>query len=264
MKVDKHIHTPFCPHGSPDSLQQYVEQAISLNFCEISFTEHAPLPKSFSDPTPDRDSGMDPDKLDRYIQNVQQVKKEFERDIRINIGLEVDFIEGFEHETIDFLNEYGPYLDDSILSVHFLKHEEGYDCLDFSADVFAHIVQKFGSVSKVYDKYYNTVLRSVQANLGVYKPKRIGHMTLVHKFQTRFPYEDTLSPIILAILDEIKMKDLALDYNGAGLFKPLCKEAYPAPFVVKAAQQKKIPLVYGSDAHCAKDLGQGYGELHLG
>jgi histidinol-phosphatase (PHP family) len=89
-------------------------------------------------------------------------------------------------------------------------------------------------------------------------------MTLVHKFQTRFPYEDTLSPIILSILDEIKMKDLALDYNGAGLFKPLCKEAYPAPFVVKAAQQKKIPLVYGSDAHCAKDLGQGYGELHLG
>ncbi|MEH7508191.1 histidinol phosphatase, partial [Priestia megaterium] len=30
MKVDKHIHTPFCPHGSPDSLHQYVEQAISL------------------------------------------------------------------------------------------------------------------------------------------------------------------------------------------------------------------------------------------
>lgn len=206
---------------------------------------------------------MDPDKLDCYIQNVQQVKKEFERDIRINIGLEVDFIEGFEHETTDFLNEYGPYLDDSILSVHFLKHEEGYDCLDFSADVFAHIVQKFGGVSKVYDKYYNTVLRSVQANLGVYKPKRIGHMTLVHKFQTRFPYEDTLSPIILAILDEIKMKDLALDYNGAGLFKPLCKEAYPAPFVVSDPTEK-IPLVYGSDAHCAKDLGQGYGELHLG
>ncbi len=69
-------------------------------------------------------------------------------------------------------------------------------------------------------------------------------MTLVHKFQTRFPYEDTLSPIILSILDEIKMKDLALDYNGAGLFKPLCKEAYPAPFVVKALANRKKSLSY--------------------
>lgn len=54
--------------------------------------------------------------------------------------MEVDFIEGFEYEIIDFLNEYGFYFDDSIFFVYFLKYEEGYDCLDFSVDVFVYIV----------------------------------------------------------------------------------------------------------------------------
>ena len=28
MKKDGHIHTPFCPHGSTDSFEQYIEKAI--------------------------------------------------------------------------------------------------------------------------------------------------------------------------------------------------------------------------------------------
>ena len=44
MKRDGHIHTPFCPHGTKDSFEEYIEKALSLGFKEISFTEHAPLP----------------------------------------------------------------------------------------------------------------------------------------------------------------------------------------------------------------------------
>ncbi|TYR82141.1 histidinol-phosphatase HisJ [Priestia megaterium] len=261
MKVDRHIHTPFCPHGSQDSLQQYVEKAITLGFSEISFTEHAPLPSGFIDPTPKQDSGMNPGDLEHYLREVQAIKTEYKHNIKINIGLEVDFIDGFESETTCFLDQYGPYLDDSILSVHFLRKDGCYFCLDYSEDAFAHIVQKFGDVSKVYGKYYETLLKSIQADLGMYKPNRIGHMTLVHKFQKRFPCHDSFSTMIATILNEIKKYNLQLDYNGAGLFKPLCQETYPSPSIVEMARQKKIPLIYGSDAHCAKDVGQGYSQL---
>ena len=44
LKKDGHIHTPYCPHGTLDPFQNYIEKAIQNDFQEISFTEHAPLP----------------------------------------------------------------------------------------------------------------------------------------------------------------------------------------------------------------------------
>ncbi|HHY21833.1 MAG TPA: PHP domain-containing protein, partial [Bacilli bacterium] len=53
---DGHVHTPFCPHGSKDELEEYVLRAIELGLTGLTFTEHAPLPLSFEDPTPEQDS----------------------------------------------------------------------------------------------------------------------------------------------------------------------------------------------------------------
>ena len=55
---DGHIHTPYCPHGTDDKFEQYVEKAIKVGLDEISFTEHFPLPKGFTDPAPNNDSSI--------------------------------------------------------------------------------------------------------------------------------------------------------------------------------------------------------------
>lgn len=39
---DGHIHTPYCPHGTDDSFEEYVQKAIQVGVDEISFTEHFP------------------------------------------------------------------------------------------------------------------------------------------------------------------------------------------------------------------------------
>lgn len=258
MKIDGHIHTPFCPHGTKDDFEDYINRAIQLGYGEISFTEHAPLPKGFIDPTPEMDSGMDVGKLEDYFLQLAKYKIKYETDIKINIGLEVDFIEGFEEETKLFLNEYGHLLDDSILSVHFLKKGSEYYCLDYSPDMFQQMVGEFSSVKHIYEAYYDTVLQSISSDLGTYKPKRIGHLTLVHKFQKKFQPRKDFSAVILTVLDQIADKNLMLDYNGAGVNKPLCQEPYPPIWVIEEAMKRKIPLIYGSDAHRAKDLNQGY------
>ncbi|MFT4414976.1 histidinol-phosphatase HisJ [Fredinandcohnia humi] len=258
MKVDGHIHTPFCPHGTKDSFEQYISRAIELGFNEITFTEHAPLPSNFIDPTPKKDSGMDPENLERYIAEISVLKKKYASDLKINIGLEVDYIEGYEEDTKTFLNEYGTYLDDSILSVHFLKKDEKYYCVDYSPDMFQIMIQEFSSIEGVYEAYYNTLLLSISADLGVYKPKRIGHISLVHKFQKKFPIANSFEKKVTEVLDLVAKMGLALDYNGAGINKPLCREPYPPEKVVKEAIKRKIPLVYGSDAHSSKDLNQGF------
>jgi histidinol-phosphatase (PHP family) len=256
-KVDGHVHTPFCPHGSPDSFEMYVERAISLNYSVITFTEHAPLPEGFVDTTPDQDSGMDPSRIKDYFDTLDSLKEKYKDKITIRSGLEVDYIEGFEKETEEFLSIYGPRMDDSILSVHFLQHRGKWDCLDFSPDVFEAMMSYYGSVDEIYKRYYMTVLKSIRADLGIHKPKRIGHITLVKKFQQLFPASHSFSDDISLILQEVALRDLELDYNGAGFVKPYCGESYPSPDVVKQAHALGIKTVYGSDAHTADGLNQG-------
>ena len=258
---DGHVHSKFCPHGSKDIFQAYIDQALELGITEISFTEHAPLPVGFTDPTPLQDSAMKMEDFSLYLEEIEGLREQYKGKITIHTGLEVDYIEGFERETTQFLNKYGPYLSDSILSVHFLKLEKEYDCMDYSPEVFGEMITRYGGIEKVYEAYYRTLLLSIRTDLGPYKPKRIGHMTLVKKFQKKYPCSVSFNKEILEILNEVKNRNYELDYNGAGTAKPLCREPYPPADVASLAIQMQIPMVYGSDAHQVKELLQGYEQL---
>jgi histidinol-phosphatase (PHP family) len=257
IRKDGHIHSPFCPHGTKDKTANYVEEAIKLGFEEISFTEHAPFPNGFVDTTPTKDSAMSMYELEEYLIEVKELKIEYNKKIKINVGLEIDYIEGFEEETKCFLNKYGPQLDDAILSVHFLKNGSRYDCVDYSPELFNKMISDYGSIDQIYQKYFETVKKSISANLGIYKPKRIGHITLIKKFHKKFPSNQSFEKEILDLLKLVKEKDYELDYNGAGTAKPLCRETYPPDWVIAEAKKLQIPLVYGSDAHQVKELNQG-------
>ncbi|WP_202407149.1 histidinol-phosphatase HisJ [Pseudalkalibacillus hwajinpoensis] len=261
ISYDGHIHSPFCPHGSTDQFEEYVEAAIQAGYKGMTFTEHAPLPKTFTDPVPDKDSGMKWGDVHSYFNSIQQLKEKYKGLIEINSGLEVDYIEGYEEETRQLLDSVGPLLDDAILSVHFIKHGDFYTCLDYSPEAFNDLIQALGSVEMVHKKYYETVLKSIKSNLGNYKPTRIGHMTLANKFQKKYPVKNDFQSEIATILIAIKDHNYSLDYNGAGTVKPLCEETYPSDEVVKEALKREIPLVYGSDAHSAKGIGQGADRL---
>jgi len=263
MKQDAHIHSPFCPHGTKDTFKMYIEEAIRSEFTDISFTEHAPAPQGFIDPVPNRDSFLDSRLLDSYIFELQQLKKQYASHISIKIGLEVDFIKGFENETIQLLNDIGPALDDSILSVHFLLNEKKYTCIDYSPETFMEFTQQLGSVENVYSLYYKTVQDSISADLGLYKPKRIGHPTLIHKFQLVHGVLVNDHDMISQTLKLMKERHYELDVNSAGFAKQFCKEPYPPQRYISAAKELGIPLVFGSDAHSAKDLHQYYEHVYI-
>lgn len=262
MKRDGHIHTPFCPHGTPDALDAYIEKAILSGFSDISFTEHAPLPPSFTDTTPMKDSGMDMEVLPLYLDAVAKAKDAYKNDIRIRVGLEVDFIEGYEAETRTFLDSVGPSLDDAILSVHFLKAGPHYYCLDYSKEVFMDLARAAGSVEAAYDLYYDTVEASIDADLGPYKPKRIGHPTLAHKFQLAHGAAVDDGDRIKGVLEHMAHAGFELDANSAGYSKPDCLEPYPPLKWLAYAEALRIPLVFGSDAHSVNGLHKDYGRLY--
>lgn len=258
LKIDGHIHTPFCPHGSTDSFELYIEKAIANNFDSISFTEHAPLPINFIDPTPDQDSGMKAEYLPLYIKQLNELKLKYQAQIDIKIGLEVDYIVGYEEQTKAFLNEFGPMLDDSILSVHFLLLNDSYTCIDYSKDVYIQFAKEIGSTQAMYDMYYDTVLQSIHADLGPFKPKRIGHPTLIHKFQLAHTETIDDTARIQQVLLEMKRYNLQVDFNSAGFSKEYCKESYPHTQFLPYIRQIGLPFIFGSDAHTASDLHQHY------
>lgn len=259
---DGHTHSPYCPHGSTAELKSYIEAAVNKGFTHYSITEHAPLPEGFSDPTPKQDSAMQLNQLEHYLHSCQELKCSYAKDITILVGLEVDYIAGYEKEIERFINTYGPELDDSILSLHFMQNnEDNWICLDYSAEIFnSGLVSSFGSVDAVYARYYQQLLQAVNAELGRYKPRRIGHINLIEKFKRKYPSlaKDIWWSSVIQLLDQIKAKGYALDYNTAGLRKNDYQEVYPSKDILIEIMKRNIPLVYGSDAHHPDDVGADY------
>jgi histidinol-phosphatase (PHP family) len=264
LKWDGHTHSPYCPHGSKDSLESYIEKAIMEGFQRYSITEHAPLPPSFIDPAPQMDSAMKAEDIDAYISECEQLKERYKKDIDIKIGLEIDFLLGYEDETREFLNKVGPRLDDAILSVHFLPIHNKWVCLDYSPEVFEEdLLGALGSVDEVYKYYYQIVYQSVTADLGPYKPKRMGHLSVIEKFKKKYPSKqrEIWWNQVIMVLEEIRERQYTLDFNTAGLLKPLCEDVYPSSEIFHAAHNLGIPFVYGSDSHQAKTVGHNYDEF---
>jgi histidinol-phosphatase (PHP family) len=255
---DGHIHSPYCPHGTKDRFEEYVKKALERGMEEISFTEHMPLPKGFIDEKIILESAPTEDSFTKYLMELDQVKKRYENKIKINIGTEVDYIEGLEKQTRSLLYKYGMNIEDSILSVHFLKIDDKYYCMDYSKETFGEIVNIVGSVENLYNMYFETLLKSIRADIGIFKPRRIGHSTLVRIFNKEYPLEYGNKELLEEIVKEIKEGNYEIDHNTAGLRKQFCKEEYPSGILMELIKKYNITEIYGSDAHTASDVAAGF------
>lgn len=258
VKRDGHIHSHYCPHGSNDSFESYIKKAIEEEIEEITFTEHMPMPKGIvlegasSDFLETSSPGIE--EIDEYFKETNYYKEKYKNKIKINVGLEVDYLDGREEFTTNMLNEYGQYLDDAILSVHIGRYNGKYyafDCLES----FEALLSDIGSVEKIYNLYYNTLLKGIKTNLGKYKPKRIGHPTLIRIFNKIYPIDYKNYEIFKEIIRNVKDKGYEFDCNTAGLRKKFCGEIYPSGLLYELAIKNNINMVYGSDSHEAKDVG---------
>lgn len=268
MKRDGHTHTHYCLHGSGEETEEFIIQAIREGFQMYSLTEHMPLPEKFLAGIRYTQEFKDSIEIlggdfDSYIRDMQKLKKKYRDKIQILIGAEVDFLSEEQEYIRMFLNEYGPYLEDSILSVHMIRGREGWRCVDYNPQDYQEgLVDYYSSYEQVHREYYRTVQEALQADLGRYKPKRIGHLTICSKFRLHFDPRGENKHIaqdqVLDLLDYMKEHGYSLDMNVAGLFKKHCRETYVPQWVVRPALRLGIPLVYGSDAHAVKDVGRAY------
>lgn len=251
---DGHVHTPFCPHGSKDPIEQYIRQAIAKGLRTITFTEHAPLPDSFVDPTPEQDSAMKLEELPEYFDTLQHMRDIFRDKIEIRIGLEIDYLPGLEEETILLIEPYSSVLDEAILSQHFLYVNDTFMSVDFSAEEFDRLVQQFGSFENTLKEYYQSLEKGLSQPWEKIRIKRIGHLDLPIKYQKNYEWDRShVEKEETSILNMIAARGFGLDFNTAGLRKPDCGQSYTEAFASKA-MSLNIPFTLGSDAHIADDV----------
>jgi len=268
MLMDGHTHTELCPHGSGESTEKMVQRAIQLGMQKYCITEHAPLPPTFAatyagDSTGITEASLTMAQVPIYLALGRHLQQQYRDQIEISVGFEVDYLPGFEAWTRDFLTTYGPQTQESILSVHFMPGVKDKTwAIDLSPENFGvAFADWLNQPQCLFQIYYQTVLASVQADLGPYAPQRIGHMSLVRKYQDYFELAEPLAAenlkLVDQILDLLVSQQRELDLNLAGLYKPFCNDFYPGDQIIQRAKQRGIPLIYGSDAHDIVSVGRG-------
>lgn len=229
-KTDYHIHTPLCHHAVGDPIE-YVRAARNAGLTEIGFADHNPMPEIFDD------WRMSTDDLPRYIEMVAAVGS---ADFPVRLGLECDFIEGYE-SWIERLSEKASW-DYLIGSVHYIA--PGWD-----VDNPKYLSRfKQYPVDEIWALYWNHYVRCIESGLFDF----VAHPDLPKKFGHR-PSGD-LRRYYEPAIDALAKAKLAFEINTAGLRKEV-KEAYPALEFLQLAHEAGVAVVINSDAHAPEEVG---------
>ena len=233
---DYHMHTPLCGHavGLPS---QYAEHAVKVGLKEIGFSDHAPLVSHF-----DPKITMNLEQLPLYYEMIGDIKDRFVNKLTVKIGIEADFLPGFEVETKKILKSY-PF-DFVIGSVHFIRRW-GFD------DPAERQAWTNQDVNQVYRDYYALLRQSAKSKMF----DVMAHVDLVKKFGSK-PSED-MTDEVKKTAKAFKEAGIAVEINTSGLRKP-CKEIYPSLWNLKIYCQAGVPLTFGSDAHIPEDVGRDF------
>lgn len=245
MRIDYHTHHARCGHAV-GNLEQYIQSAIAQGMEQIGLSDHMPL--LHVDPaTYYPEMAMPLSELPAYVEECFRLKEKYRDHISVRVGLEGDYIEGYEEQIAEIVNAY-PW-DYVIGSVHFLGT---WDVTDFRQ---VHNWEGRSPI-EVYEQYYDAVRKAAATGLYDY----IGHIDAIKRFGYR-PEED-VSALEDSALEAVAKHGLAIELNAAGIHTA-AKEMYPSPRMLKRARELGIPITYGSDAHHPGKVGQKAAEAEL-
>lgn len=223
MLVDYHVHA--IGHNDREhnleNLVPYMEQAKRKNIKAIGFADH-----------------------DRYLNllNLDLYSKlqKLYPDIKINVGLEIDYFPDKISETRALIKEYN--FDYLIGSVHYID-DWMFDCCKQKDEYEKR------NIDEIYREYLKRVVGSAQTGLF----SLIGHMDLIKIFGYR-PTK-SISDTFLDSIKQLKKTKVVVELNTNGWYKPI-QEIYPSEEIIKLCFNQDIPITLSSDAHQADQVGR--------
>ncbi len=252
MRTDYHMHLERGP-WTLEWLERFVRTGLGRGLTEIGFSEH---PHRFRDcrpmypPREALSSWVDAqctENLESYFRLVEEARR---AGLPVKLGLEWDFLPGYERELERLLRAYS--WDYAIGSVHWLPPQDGSQAWwDFDVPQRAS-EWEHRDVLAAYRRYFRLIAQAAETGLFDF----IGHPDVIKVFGYR-PAAD-ISDLYEAAAAAFARSGVCVEINTAGWRKPV-GEIYPAPAFLKACYRAGVPTLINSDAHLPEDVGKDFG-----
>lgn len=220
MRVNYHTHTVRCGHGQGTE-EEYVKAAIEGGLEVLGFSEHCTHllhPESTTKPHLDRKG------LKEYADTVRSLKKSYEKDISIHLGIEAEYYPATHKELCGILRDQGiEYL---LLGQHFLDSP------------MAQRTRNEIYEPAILEHYCDQVIEGMQTGNFTY----VAHPDCILFLGDR----KLLKPQLRRICVEAKACNLPLEVNLLGIHK---NKHYPCREFFELLAEEGNTVIFGADAH---------------
>lgn len=235
-KIDYHMHTRFSLDSEANP-HDHVRKAIQMGLAEICFTDH------YDVDYPGQDFTMN---LENYYQYMLQLKKQYEDQIKIKIGIEMG-LDPIHAKKINRLIRACPF-DFVIGSIHAVRDTEFFAPGDF-----------FNGLSKeeAHHRYFEQAVACIKTfdNINVF-----GHYDYIERYG---PYSNNqvdlskYTDLIEQFLDILIHKGIGLEVNTSGFNLAFRQQGFPQKSILELYYHKGGRIItIGSDAHTSDRVGE--------
>ncbi len=246
----------FCEHAT-GRLCEVLEAAIAAGYHTFGVSEHAPRSESRFLYDSEKEKGFTTARLQQdfeaYAGAVHELSEQFAGRLVVLRGFEAEVVpaQGYQEEMLGYNQRFG--FDYMVGSVHYVDEIS----IDSERAEFERALEACGGLEALAVRYYETVAQMVAA----LKPDVVGHLDLIRKNAGPDSSLDTLKIRRAAdrALEAVREHASILDLNTAGYRKGL-GSPYPAPWLVKRANEMGIPFCFGDDSHGPSQVGAGLDE----
>jgi len=266
MLIDSHVHTHYS-HGDSE-VNKVVRDAIQKELDGIGFSEHFHY-DFFSDlglPTVGgrEVKGTNFENFKVYYNTVEKAREEYKDQLRILLGVEVDYLESKKDEIKKSL-ELKPFQDDYGETKPERKFE--FDFIMGSSHFIGSPLKYFSDYKEkgddwLIDEYFTSVKDCIKSGLF----DIVAHPELIKYFIDKdFKYYSSYVEEVVKLLSEYHVAvDLNTDYLYNSKSDKIEKERLnPGVEMLVLCKEKNIPLVIGSDAHSPEKLAKYFSETFV-
>ncbi len=226
MIANYHTHTPRCNHAMGTE-REYVEAAIGRGLQILGFSDHSPqyFPGGYC-----TFMRMHTYELAEYCMDVRKLKKEYQEQLQIHLGLEAEYYPAIWGTLLHRLQDMG--LEYLILGQHWLGNELGeHGCAGATED------------EELLQRYCRQVCEAMETGKFTY----IAHPDVFHYVGDRKIYQRHMRDLCRTAKDT----ETPLEINLLGLVNG---RHYPNEAFWEVAAEEGCPVILGMDAHAPKHI----------
>jgi histidinol-phosphatase (PHP family) len=237
VKIDYHVHTSYT-WDAKGNVEDYCKIAENKGIEEIVFTNHF-IPFLLNIPK----GSITKDGIEKNFKEIEEANKKY--NLKIKIGLEIDYNIAYEKIIENILNEY--QFDFILGSIHFI---DGIDIIGNQASIFF----KDKSMHEAYERYFLELKKLSESGLiDVLAHPDYIRRSAIKYYGRDFIFENN-KEIIEELIDSMIRNDVGLEVNTSG-YRHGLNDSFPKLEFLKFCFKKGLrKITIGSDAHSPEYL----------